>query len=340
MTRRKGTTMRRIGACRVRGSLRAILATLALLGTAGSVHAQAYPAKPVRIVAPFPAGGAADLMARLVADKLATALGQPFVVENRAGAGGTIGADAVAKSPGDGYTLLLGVTASQTIAPAFYAKTLPYVPERDFRPVAMVAKIPVALVVHPSVDAKTPQQLAALAKPAAPPLMFASSGAGAVPHLTAELWSLSQGVRMIHVPYKGAAPAMADLLGGRVQVMFDHLPTVLPHIRTGKLRALGIAGTERAKALPELPTLAEQGVRGADVSSWFGVLAPRATPDAVVGTLAREIAKAVVADDARARLDTLGAEAWPIGPDAFAGVIRADIDKWAKLVRATGATAD
>ena len=198
----------------------------------------------------------------------------------------------------------------------------------------------VALVVHPDVRAANPAALVALAKTASPPLAFASSGAGAVPHLTAELFSVSQGVKMTHVPYKGAAPAMTDLVSGRVQLMFDHLPTVLPHIRAGKLRALGIAGTDRAKALPDLPTLAEQGVKGADVSSWFGVVAPKGTPEPIVQRLAAEIAKGIAAEDGRTRLEAIGAEAWPLGPDAFERVIQSDLAKWTKLVRETGATAE
>ncbi len=316
---------------------RAALAALVLAPL--FANAQAYPVKPVRIIAAFPPGGAADLLARVVADKLSSSLGQSFVVENRPGAGGTIGADAVAKSAPDGYTLLLGVTASQTIAPAVYKK-LAYDPARDFRPIALVATIPVALVVHPSIAANNARDFVAVAKAASPPLQFASSGSGAIPHLTGELFQLSQGLKMQHVPYKGAPLAMSDLLAGRVQVMFDNLPTVLPHIRSGKMRALAIAGSKRAKALPDLPTLAEAGVTGVEVSSWFGVLAPAGTPDAVVSVLARELAKAVLADDAKARMEAMGAEGAYQPPEAFAALIRTETDKWAGLVKATGATAD
>ncbi len=316
---------------------RAALAALVLAPL--FANAQAYPVKPVRIIAAFPPGGAADLLARVVADKLSSSLGQSFVVENRPGAGGTIGADAVAKSTPDGYTLLLGVTASQTIAPAVYKK-LAYDPARDFRPIALVATIPVALVVHPSIAANNARDFVAVAKAASPPLQFASSGSGAIPHLTGELFQLSQGLKMQHVPYKGAPLAMSDLLAGRVQVMFDNLPTVLPHIRSGKMRALAIAGSKRAKALPDLPTLAEAGVTGVEVSSWFGVLAPAGTPDAVVSVLARELAKAVLADDAKARMEAMGAEGAYQPPEAFAALIRTETDKWAGLVKAAGATAD
>jgi tripartite-type tricarboxylate transporter receptor subunit TctC len=301
--------------------------------------AQTYPSKPVKVIAGFPPGGAADLLARVVADKLASSLGQPFVVENRPGAGGTIGADAVAKAAPDGYTILLGVTASQTIAPSIY-KALPYDAANAFKPVALVATIPVTLVVHPSVPANNARELVALAKAAPAPMQFASSGSGAIPHLAGELFQLSQGLKLQHVPYKGAPLAMSDLLSGRVQLMFDNLPTVLPHIRSGKLRPLAVAGNKRARALPDLPTLAEAGVPNVEVGSWFGVLAPGGTPDAIVATLSREIAKAVAADDARGRLDAMGAEPAYLSPEDFSKLIRADTDKWARLVRATGAQAD
>ncbi len=301
--------------------------------------AQTYPAKPVRIIAGFPPGGAADLLARVVADKLSAALGQSFVVENRPGAGGTIGADAVAKAAPDGYTLLLGVTASQTIAPSIY-KSLPYDAARDFKPVALVATIPVTLVVHPSVPANTAREFVALAKAAPAPMQYASSGSGAIPHLAGELFQLSQGVKLQHVPYKGAPLAMSDLLAGRVQLMFDNLPTVLAHIRSGKLRALAVAGDKRARALPDLPTLAEAGVPGVEVGSWFGVLAPGGTPDAIVAALTREIGKAVAADDAKARMEAMGAEPAYLASGDFARLMRADTEKWAKLVKATGAQAD
>ena len=316
-------------------------AAMAVLVSSFSISAcaQTYPTKPVKIVAGFPAGGASDLLARVIADKLAVGLAQPFVVENRPGAGGTIGADTVAKAAPDGYTLLLCVTASQTIAPSIY-KSLPYDAAKDFKPVALVATIPVTLVVHPSVAATNARELVAVAKAASAPMQFASSGNGAIPHLAGELFQLSQGVKLVHVPYKGAPLAMSDLLSGRVQLMFDNLPTVLAHIRSGKLRALAVAGTRRARALPDLPTLAEAGVPNVEVGSWFGVLAPAGTPDAVVTTLTREIAKALAADDAKGRMDAMGAEPAYLAPDEFGKLIRSDTEKWAKLVKATGAQAD
>jgi tripartite-type tricarboxylate transporter receptor subunit TctC len=316
------------------GRLACLLALAAPLA-----QAQAYPTKPVKIIAGFPPGGAADLLARVVGDKLSAALGQSFVVENRPGAGGTIGADAVAKAAPDGYTLLLCVTASQTIAPSIY-KSLPYDPAKDFKPVALVATIPVTLVVHPSVAANNARELVAVMKAASAPMQYASSGNGAIPHLAGELFQLSQGVKLVHVPYKGAPLAMSDLLSGRVQLMFDNLPTVLAHIRSGKLRALAVAGNKRARALPDLPTLAEAGIPNVEVGSWFGVLAPAGTPDAIVALLTREVGKAVASDDAKARMDAMGAEPSYLAPDDFSKLIRSDTDKWAKLVKATGAQAD
>ncbi|WPB56723.1 tripartite tricarboxylate transporter substrate binding protein [Xylophilus sp. GOD-11R] len=311
-----------------------------LTGTGcGLALAAAYPTKPVRIVAGFPPGGAADLLARVLADRLGTLYDQPVVVDNKPGAGGSVGAGVVAKAPADGYNLLLGVTASQTIAPSIYP-ALAYKAEADFSPVSMLAQIPVALVVHPSLEARTPAQLVALAKAANPPLTFASSGNGAIPHLTAELFKTSQGVPMEHIPYRGAAPAMADLLAGRVQVMFDHLPSVLPHIRSGKLRALGIAGAARAHALPDLPTLTEQGVRDVEVSSWFGLLAPAGTPQAIVDQLNADTVRLFGTDVTAQKLAAIGAEGVTSSPESFSRVIRADTIKWARIVKETGAKAD
>lgn len=314
---------------------------IALLGasTGETAFAAGYPAKPVRLVAGFPPGGAADLLARVLAERLGTVYDQPFLVDNRPGAGGSVGAAVVAKAAPDGYTLLLGVTASQTIAPSIYP-ALPYKAEADFAPISMLAQIPVCLVVNPSVDAHTPAQLVALAKAARPPLAFASSGNGAIPHLTAELFKKSQGVQMEHIPYRGAAPAMTDLLSGRVQLMFDHLPSVLPHIKAGRLRALGIAGSSRAQALPDLPTLTEQGVPGVEVSSWFGLLAPAGTPKAVIDQLNADAIRLLSTDIAAQRLAAIGAEGVTSSPESFARVIRADTIKWARIVKETGAKAD
>ena len=319
---------------------RAIAAlSVALLVAAPFADAQSYPVKPVRIIAGFPPGGAADLMARLMGEKLSAALWRPFIVENRPGAGGTVGADAVAKAAADGYTLLLAPAVSQSIAPAIY-KSLPYHPETDFRPISLVAVIPIVLVVHPSIKATSARELVAVAKAAREPLLFSSAGSGTIPHLTGELFKLATGVNMMHVPYKGAAIAMGDLLAGRVQLMFENLPTVLGHIRSGRLRGLAIAGAQRARALPELPTMAEAGIRGVEVTSWFALVAPAGTPDAVASVLEGETTKALATTEIKARMYAMGAEATSSTAAELAKLMRSDTEKWAKLVEATGARAD
>lgn len=324
-----------------RATLCALLALSAAAGLSlnAANAAEAYPTKkPVTIVAGFPPGGAADQLARLLANRFSIAFKQSFVVENKAGAAGTIGAGAVAKAAPDGYTLLLGVTASQAIAPSIY-KDLPYAPEKDFAPISLVAQIPVVMAVHPSVTAKSAQEFVAESKARSTPYSYASSGTGAIPHLTGELFQRSTGVKIMHVPYKGAAPAMTDLLAGRVELMFDHLPSILPHIRAGKLRPLGIAGAHRAAALPDLPTLSEQGISGVEVSSWFGLFAPAGTPKEVVEQLHAEVVKTLATPEAKAQLQTIGAE--PVGnsPAEFARIIGADSKRWSDLVKATGVRA-
>lgn len=297
----------------------------------------AYPSKPVRIIVGFPPGGAADILARLLAERLGDVYKQPFVVENRSGAGGTIGAGQVARAPGDGYTLLLGVTASQTIAPSIY-KDLAYDPIKDFEPVAMLATIPVALVVTASVAATTVDDLVILAKKADPPLAFASSGVGAIPHLTGALFRQSQHINLLHVPFKGSSPALTELLGGRVHIMFDHLPSSLPFIKSGKLRALAIAGDKRAEALPDVPTLGEAGIGGVAVRSWFGLLAPANTPREIVDKLNKSVNEQLARTDVRESITAFGAEVSTTTPQEFAEIVRVDSKQWADVVQSTGTT--
>lgn len=304
-----------------------------LTATAGEVPAE-YPAKSVRIVAGFPAGGAADLLARLSAQQLAARYSESFVVENKAGAGGTIGAANVARSPADGYSLLLGTTATQTIAPFIYPN-LQYDAAKGFEPIALLATIPVALVVHPSLDVNSASELVAAAKKSTHPITFASSGTGAIPHLTAELFQMSQGVKMEHIPFKGAPAAMADLLSGRVQVMFDHLPSVLPHIQTGKLKVLGIAGDHRAASLPDVKTLQEQGIGNVAVRSWFGMLAPAGTSKDVIDSVNAALMQGMAQDSARETLAGMGAEFSPSTPAEFARIIESDTAMWANIVKTT-----
>ncbi|WP_144637247.1 tripartite tricarboxylate transporter substrate binding protein [Bordetella genomosp. 13] len=325
-----------VGARLLLAAALAVLAALPAPATAASASGPGYPSKPVKIISGFPPGGSADLVARLIAERLGSRYGQSFVVENRAGAGGTIGAGVVARAPADGYTLLLGVTASQTIAPAIYPD-LSYDAAKDFAPVTMLATIPVALVVNPDVPAQDAKSFVALAGQARPPLAYASSGVGAMPHLTAEIFQRAQNVTMMHVPFKGAAPAMTDLLAGRVQLIFDHLPSVLPSIRAGKLRVLGIAGEQRATALPEVPTLAEQGLQGVAVRSWLGLLAPAGTPAAIVQQLNRDVNALLAEDGVRKALGAMGAEPSGSTADQFAEIIASDTRQWSEVVRATGA---
>ena len=299
------------------------------------VFAQTYPVKPVTIVAPFSAGGSADLLARILSEKLTPVFNQPVVVENKVGAGGTIGANFVAKAPPDGYTLLLGVTATQTIAPSFY-KSLPYNSEKDFKPIGLIAQIPVVFVINSELKINSAKDFVATAKKSGKVYSYASSGTGAIPHLTGELFQISTGIKLNHIPYKGAAPAMTDLISGRVDIMFDHLPTVLPHIKSGKLIPLAVAGSERAKALPEVPTLAEVGIPGVDVYSWFGLLAPAGTSDQISNQLNQEIQKIQKMDDVKAKLANMGAEPVVMSSDNFKKLIDSDIKKWSKLIKTTG----
>ena len=301
--------------------------------------AQSYPSRPVRLVVPFPAGGTTDILARAMAEKLSGALGQQFVVDNRPGAGGNIGSDIVAKSQPDGYTLLMGTVGTHAINPSLYPK-MPYDHVKDFVPVVLVAGVPNVLVVNPTVPAKTVAELIALAKEKPGTINFASSGNGTSIHLSGELFKLLAGVQIAHVPYKGSAPALTDLIGGQVQIMFDNLPSALPHIKGGKLRALAVTSSKRAPALPDLPTIAESGVAGFEASSWFGILAPAATPRDIVQRINAEANKALHAPDMREKLLAQGAEAVGNSPEFFADYIRTETVKWAKVVKDSGARVD
>ena len=301
--------------------------------------AQSYPSRPVRLVVPFPAGGTTDILARAMAEKLSGALGQQFVVDNRPGAGGNIGSDIVAKSQPDGYTLLMGTVGTHAINPSLYPK-MPYDHVKDFVPVVLVAGVPNVLVVNPTVPAKTVAELIALAKEKPGTINFASSGNGTSIHLSGELFKLLAGVQIAHVPYKGSAPALTDLIGGQVQIMFDNLPSALPHIKGGKLRALAVTSSKRAPALPDLPTIAESGVAGFEASSWFGILAPAATPRDIVQRINAEANKALHAPDMREKLLAQGAEAVGNSPEFFADTIRTETVKWAKVVKDSGARVD
>jgi tripartite-type tricarboxylate transporter receptor subunit TctC len=297
-----------------------------------SAAAQSYPSKPIRLIVPFAAGGGNDNVARLVGKRLADGLGQPVLVDNRPGAGGVVGAELAAKSAPDGYTLFLGGVGSHAINPNLHEK-LPYDPIKDFAPVALLAQAPLVLVVHPSVPAKSVAELTAYARAHPGKLNFASNGNGSSSQLAAVMFDSMAGVEMVHVPYKGLSPALADLLSGQVQLMFSSVVAILPHIKAGKLRGLAVTGAKRLASLPELPTIAESGLPGYEASSWYGILAPAGTPRDIVMKLNAGLAKALEQPEVRNSLLAEGAE--PVGgsPEAFAAHIRAEKERLGKLIR-------
>ncbi len=317
-------------------ALTLFLALAALPGGADAI-AQVYPSKPIRFVVPYPPGGSVDIAARALGQKLSEAWGQPVVVDNRAGAGGNIGADLVAKSPADGYTLLMGAVATHAINPTLYAK-IPYDPVKDFTPVALVVQVPNILVVNPSVPAKSVKELIELARAKPGTLNFGSGSTGSTGHLAGELFNTMADVKMVHIPYKGAAPAMADLLAGQVQLMFDNLANALPNVKAGRLRALAVTTLTRSPAVPDLPTIAESGLPGFDLTTWFGVMVPAGTAPEIVAKLNAEIVRALATKDMHERLEKMGAEA-PTNntPERFAAFIRTEAAKYAKVVKESGA---
>ena len=323
--------------------------TLAALVAVSAAHASAqpYPSKPIRLVVPFPAGGTTDILARDVGQRLTESWKQPVVVDNRPGAAGNLGTEIVAKSAPDGYTLEMCTVSSHAINPGLYSK-LPYDHIKDFAPVILVARVPNVLEVNPGVPVKTVADLIKLAKEKPGQINFASSGSGTSIHLSGELFKTMTGVDMVHVPYKGSAPAIADLMGGQVQVMFDNLPSSLQQIKAGKLRAIAVTSAQRAPALPDVPTISESGVPGFEATSWFGVVAPAGTPPAIIKQLNAEIDKWLQSPEGREKLMAQGAlidqrgETVMAGgsPEQFAAFMRAETEKWAKVIKASGAKVD
>lgn len=299
----------------------------------------AYPRGPVTLVVPFPAGGPTDAMARQLAQKLGDRLGQQVVVDNKGGAGGSIAAEAVAKAAPDGQTLFFGTTGTLAINPSLYAK-LRYDPVKDFAPVSLMATTMNVLVVSPEVPAKNLGELIRLAKAKPDTLTFGSAGNGSSNHLSGELFRTSAGLQITHIPYKGSAPALVDLLGGRLTMMFDTIAQQTGNIAAGKVRALAVTGPKRSPLLPEVPTAQEAGLKDFDVTIWYGVLAPAGTPAPVVDRLAREIATVMATDEMKKRMQADGAEAQPTTPAEFAALIRHDMAKWGPVVKASGATLD
>ncbi len=297
--------------------------------------AQSWPNKPIKFVVGFAPGGATDVVGRLMAKKIGDALGQPVVIENRAGGSSNIGAEVVVRAAPDGYTFYVCAITS-AINVSLFPK-LPFDFAKDFEPVALFANVPNILVVHPSVPAKTVKELIDYARAQPGKLSYASSGAGTSIHLSAELFKMLAKVDMVHIPYKGSGPAMTDMIGGQVQVMFDNMPSALPHVKAGKLRALAVTSAQRSPSAPDVPTMNEAGVAGFDVQSWFGLVAPKGTPKEIITRVNAEAVKALGSADIKERFLDLGAVPGPMSPEAFGEYIRAEIIRWGEVVKASGA---
>ena len=312
--------------------------SLSLAASAGICTAQNYPSKPIRFLVGFPPGGTSDILARTIGHKLAEAVGQQVVIENRPGAGGNIGAEAAAKSTPDGYTIFMSTT-SQAISASLYSK-LNYDLVRDFAPIIQAVNYTNLLVIHPSLPVRSVKELIALAKARPGELNYGTAGNGTPPHMTGELFKSYTGVNIQHVPYKGGAPAIADLLGGQITIMFDNVPPLLPHVQAGKMRPIAVTSLRRISVLREVPTLDESGLKGFDSVAWNGVLVPAGTPRDIITKLNAEINRILALPDVRARLSAQGAD--PVGstPEEFAALIRREIRKWAEVVRTSGAKVD
>lgn len=321
---------------------RIFLKSLLALGCGLAVlaaQAQSYPTKPIRLIVPFPPGGGNDVIARVIAQKLTERLGQQVVVDNRAGANGIVGLQALMQSPPDGYTLAVGAAGPLAVNPSLYDK-LPYDPLKDFSPITNMVNYPLLLVVHPSVPAKTTQDLITLAKAKPKQLYFASPGSGNSGHLAGELLNTMANVQTVHVPYKGQGPALSDLISGQVQMLYSSIPSVLPQVKSGQLNALAVGSAKRVPSLPDIPTIAESGVPGYEAYSWVGMVAPAKTPKDIVNRLNREIVDILKQKDVSDKLNQQGA--LPVGdsPEQFAAYIKAEIDKWGAVVRAANIKAD
>ncbi len=328
----------------MRRILLATVAALTALTALGAKAQTAFPTKPVRIVVPFPAGGTTDIVARLVGVELQKTWGQPVVIENRAGAGGNIGADAVAKSPPDGYTLLMATVGTHSINLPLFEQNkqkMPFHPLNDFVAVTNVAAVPNVMVVNPGVPANSVKEFIVYAKAKPGHVNMASSGNGTSIHLSGELFKSMTGVYMVHLPYRGSSPALQDLIAGNTQVMFDNLPSALPHIRSGRLKALAVTSRERSAALPNVPTMEEAaGLKGFDATAWFGLVAPAGTPRDIVNKIQQDVAKALTLPEMREKFAAQGAI--PVGntPEQFTAYIRSEIDKWTRVVKFSGAKVD
>lgn len=317
----------------------AVAAALALATPFALAQAPAYPKQPVTLVVPFPAGGPTDAMARVLAQKLGDRLGQQVVVDNKGGAGGSIAAEFVAKAPADGHTLFFGTTGTMAINPSLYSK-LRYDPVKDFAPVSLMASTMNVLVVNPQVPARNLADVIKLAKAKPGDITYGSAGNGSSNHLSGELFRSTAGIQISHIPYKGSAPALVDLMGGRITMMFDTIAQQTQNIAAGKVRAIAVTGPKRSPLLPDVPTAQEAGLKDFDVTIWFGVLAPAGTPAPIIDKLSREIGAVMSTDEMKKRMQADGAEARPTSPAEFAALIRSDLAKWSPVVKASGATLD
>ena len=315
-----------------------VLAASTLAAAPAFAQGSAFPDKPVKLVVGYAAGGATDVIARLVAVKLGEQMGQNFIVENRSGANSNVGAEAVARAPADGYTLYV-FTIANTINASLYDK-LGYDPQKDFEPVGLIAKVPNILVVNPKLPVKTLSDYVRVAKEQPKGLTFASSGSGSSIHLSGEMFKMVSKGNMLHVPYRGSAPAVADLIGGQVDSMFDNAPSALPHVQSGRLRAVAITSAKRSPLMPDVPTIAESGFPGFDVQSWFGLAAPAGTPKAVVERLNAELNKAIAHPEVRKRFSDLAATPETGSPEQFRSFIAAETKRWQEVVKASGAKAN
>jgi tripartite-type tricarboxylate transporter receptor subunit TctC len=320
--------------------LTAVAAAVLALAAPAMVSAQAaFPNKPVKIVVPQTPGGASDALARIVGQKLSERWGQPVVIENKAGAGGNVGTDFVAKAPADGYTLLMSYVGTQAINGSLY-RGLPYDPYKDFATVATVATVPFALVVNQNFPPRNVAELVAYAKAHPGQVNFGSAGNGSLNQLLGEMVNMSQGIKLVHVPYKGAAGALTDTIAGQIQMTFSSLPSVAGHIRGDKLRALAVTGARRSAAFPNVPTLGESGLAGFELSPWFGLLAPAGTPEAVVKKINADIAEALHDKDLLEKFAAAGADPYATAPEQFARILLDDIQKWSQVVKTSGAKID
>jgi tripartite-type tricarboxylate transporter receptor subunit TctC len=324
--------------CKLLSVIAALLLATAQAASQGADPSTGYPSRPIRLIVPFPPGGSTDILARTLAEKLAGSLAQPVVIDNRPGAGGSIGAEAAARAAPDGHTLMMGHLGTLAVNPAIY-KNLPYDPVKSVAPVSLMAIVPSVLVVNPSLPVASAAELIAYARAHPGKLAYGSAGNGSTSHLTTEYFKLATGTDILHVPYKGIGPMLTDLVSGQLSMGLNGAPAVMPHVNAGRLRALAVSSLKRLHALPQVPTLDEAGVKGFEASGWYGIVAPAGTPRAVVTKLNAEIGRAMQTADLRARLDSEGALPAPGTPEEFAAFIQAEIARWEAVLKRAGVAA-